>query len=469
MNKVRIGNDIRLFVTLNNTSDWDKKNIKAIKAFLVNTSIRDCEQKCCDFPGRFPRDPQSKFFRPDEHCLNRCGYPHYHATPHCHHHPHFGYPGCCMDHDPNYVFDDGFHRPCWPCGPRPLEYHGFGLEPGRWPHRWFGWTRRNDVAFGHRSPFDAVDLHVGEDWSYLAPSKEVKDAQPEHDIEVFFPAQDQIACGTYKLIVVVVSYNAGWGRDNLHTYTHDFGSIFELVDDYAADVRQGEVIITVPDGQFIGQNQIDDLRIGDIKTEVSHYYITVDKPLKIGETDARGNLYEIYVDMNGDITKWNMDDSVEFESNREEFISVQPNGTISVVAPWSMIKDNPHATISILAGDTVKKIKVTVLDPTDGKILIGFSEYGDIQGINTANFDVYQSGGKFAITNPYDKAYLWVGSPILLRYLDNANRLDTVGITSERFNVPTETGVYYNGRYWYRSVEKINKVTMIDVNIETQK
>jgi hypothetical protein len=57
MNKIRIGNDIRLLVALTNSSDWDKKNIKSIKAFLVNTSIKDFEEKWHDFPGRFPRDP----------------------------------------------------------------------------------------------------------------------------------------------------------------------------------------------------------------------------------------------------------------------------------------------------------------------------------------------------------------------------------------------------------------------------
>lgn len=216
---IRIGNDIRIYVTLR--SQLDKNNIKYIKAYLINTTLRDAMKNAEEDPWnhvrRFPRDPQSKFFRPDPHCLNRCGYPHYHAFP--------------MDHDPNYIFDDGFHRPFWPHpfdGPcNPHFYHGFGLEPGRWPHRWFGWTDRPEPGFAHRAPGEPIPLHIEEDFSFLAPSKVV---DGENRVEVFFPAQDQIACGTYKLVIVTVAYEAGWGRNNLHTYTFDYGAQFNLVD-----------------------------------------------------------------------------------------------------------------------------------------------------------------------------------------------------------------------------------------------
>lgn len=479
MNKVRIGNDIRLLVILNNTSDWDKKNIKEIKAFLVNTSIKDFEEKWHDFPGRFPRDPQSKFFRPDEHCLNRCGYPHYHAMPHDRFNHHWWHPWH-MDHDPNYVFDDGFHRPFWPHpfdGPGdPHFYHGFGLEPGRWPHRWFGWTRLHDPAFGHKSPFDAVPLHIDEDWTYLAPSKEVKDSYVKDakegkrpNIEVFFPAQDQIACGTYKLVLVITSYNSGWGRNNLHTYTQDCGGVFELVDDETG--ISGDVTIRIPDGDIIGKEDIDDVKIGDIKTDINHYYLNEHQVLKLGDTDQRNNLYQIYVDYNGEISQWEptqeIGSQLTFATDRPDVASIDQNGTITA-GTFASFRENPEAIITISNSDGYKKIKVTVLDPDDGTALVGFSTAETPDAVKLDDLRYFKKGtdGKFNLPAYSTNAYLWVASRNLLKYINNDNPLDTVGVTSQRFNVPMRDGVYHNGRYWYRSVGLIVPSEMKDINIE---
>lgn len=483
MNKIRIGNDIRLLVALTNSSDWDKKNIKSIKAFLVNTSIKDFEEKQHDFPGRFPRDPQSKFFRPDCHCLNRCGYPHYHAMP-CDRFNHHWWHMWHMDHDPNYVFDDGFHRPFWPHpfdGPcDPHFYHGFGLEPGRWPSRWFGWTRRDDVSFGHKSPFDGIPLHIGEDWTYLAPSREVKDKYVKadkdvhHQIEVFFPAQDQIACGTYKLILVITSYNSGWGRNNMHTYTQDCGNVFELVDDETGDF--GDITLLVPEGEKIGKDSIDDIKIGGVNTEVDHYYISYTKYLgesfELGDTDSRGNLYQIYALQNGQMIQYEPNDKLYFSSNRPEVVYVdEGTGSMRInIDQFSKIADDPNAIITITLNETgeTKKFMVTVIDPDAENVLIGFSHAGDLSDLDISKLKYYkkQNGVKFDIFNPEPASYLWVGSKTILKYIDNANPLRTVGVTSQRFPVPMLDAVYQNGRYWYRSAESLMNGYMSDINIE---
>lgn len=443
MNKIRIGNDIRLLVSLGESaSDWDKRNIKDIQAYLINTSVRDFEKNHWNNAPRFPRDPQSKFFRPSAHNLNRCGRPGYNCWP--------------MDHDPNYVFDNGFHRPV---------YHGFGLEPGRWPHRWFGWTRHHDPAFGHRSLLDPVELHIDEEFTYHALSKETKG---DYNIQVFFPAQDQLMCGTYKLVIVVTSYVAGWGRNNLHTYTKDCGAIFELVDDESG--MYGDVTIDASTGEYLGG--IDSIIIGSIETPVSHLYITSGETLALGDIDARHNRYQIYIETNGgDITQWepgDVDAPLTFTSTREHVVMVDNYGTITALS-WDDVKDNPNAEITISDGNNIiKTIKVTVVDKDADVIYVGFSTKSSWDSTLIDELEKYDdTNEKFSVRNNVDGAYFWVSSKQILKYLNKQNPLVTVGVTSQRFPVPMAKAVYENDRYWYRSVNKIQPVEMRDIKIET--
>lgn len=48
-------------------------------------------------------------------------------------------------------------------------------------------------------------------------------------VEVFFPADDQHRLGVYKLIIVAKLYAPGFNRENLKTVTVDMDNVFELV------------------------------------------------------------------------------------------------------------------------------------------------------------------------------------------------------------------------------------------------
>ena len=73
MQKIRIGNDVKLNITLRGTRSYDSSNIKQLRCYLVNTEYEntpecDCNCNCKD---------------------SRCGYPVYHVfpePPHKHHH-----------------------------------------------------------------------------------------------------------------------------------------------------------------------------------------------------------------------------------------------------------------------------------------------------------------------------------------------------------------------------------------------
>jgi len=77
-------------------------------------------------------------------------------------------------------------------------------------------------------------------------------AEGENRIETYFPAQDQRMCGTYKLVVVLVIYESGWGKNNLHTYTIDYGDVFTLVD--SGEGASGNVTIDVDTNTLEGYN-----------------------------------------------------------------------------------------------------------------------------------------------------------------------------------------------------------------------
>lgn len=92
MQKIRIGNDVRLNLTLRGPRTYDQANIKQLKCYLINTSMLDYFQVDC-------------FCSKHVHgcgCVNdRCGHSKYHALPHCRYydccHNDFYHPNCCRD------------------------------------------------------------------------------------------------------------------------------------------------------------------------------------------------------------------------------------------------------------------------------------------------------------------------------------------------------------------------------------
>lgn len=68
MQKIRIGNDIRINISLVDKTEYSASNIKNIKCYLVNkTLIESMNKKCCN----------------SQYLLNWCGCPTYHVLPHC--------------------------------------------------------------------------------------------------------------------------------------------------------------------------------------------------------------------------------------------------------------------------------------------------------------------------------------------------------------------------------------------------
>lgn len=60
---------------------------------------------------------------------------------------------------------------------------------------------------------------------YLAPSRLLAE---QNKIEAYFPAVDQKLLSEYRVVIVLTLYQAGWGTDNLRTYTIDKGIVFAL-------------------------------------------------------------------------------------------------------------------------------------------------------------------------------------------------------------------------------------------------
>lgn len=337
MNNIRIGNDIRLNLTLRGPQDYDQSNIKQIKCFLINEACGDfgcggcCESGPCPIDRRFPREPFPQFYTPTRYTLHSCGKPQYYADP-----------WNIKRHYSN--FDMGFHNyHWWP------EYHGFGIYPGHFvdpchhhgcchdDHRCCGGC---DIIHGHRPMHKSMDIFriagnhhcphhhcephcCGRDCTYHAPCLIL---EGKNRVSCYFPAQDQTMCGTYKLVVVLVVYEPGWGKSNLHTYTIDYGTVFNLVDDETG--MSGDLTIDVDYNKIIGREVT--------KIVVTNPALTVNSndTLIIGENDITGTLYEISTIVSDNVVKiynpkdWQYD-KLEFISDNEDVLTINENGKIT--------------------------------------------------------------------------------------------------------------------------------------------
>ena len=244
---VRIGNDIRLNVTLA-SSDINMTNIKHLRCYLANMTQKEVEHcdwgwhchhnDCCCDCKRYPMEPMCKDHCPNKYLLHSCGGPRYYAHPancyrpgytcdpafgpalmpkpcHCHHHCHKCcdgcccgkfYPHCCHEH---YEHLDGHYMGC--------DRHSC-CECDCYDH--IGKCCRHDI--------DCIDL----DYKYLTDTNLVESI---NKIQCYFPAKDQFLCGAYKFVIVMTVYEPGWGCRNLHTYTFDYGIVFNLVEDGNVD------------------------------------------------------------------------------------------------------------------------------------------------------------------------------------------------------------------------------------------
>lgn len=267
MRKIRIGNDIRLKLTIEpNTQagfdkidEFDQTNVKQLRCYLINTDFFK-PKKDEVHPAPFLRVGFPEFYHPTHNNINNAGFPSYHMRPanmcnydrfepdfHAFHwwpgyrgfglHPEHFHDHCChLQHGPK-------PKPSM-CGFEPFGHWHHGCDchmnpplppcaepwhPEPEPYDIFGRTMED-----HRHPNPYLPY-------YLADSQVLNE---KNTLTCFFPAVQQKICGTYKLVVVLTVFEQGWGRHNLRTYTIDKGDVFELVDD---ETGESGAITIVPD------------------------------------------------------------------------------------------------------------------------------------------------------------------------------------------------------------------------------
>lgn len=203
---IRIGNDIKLDVTIQELNGMDIINIKSLKCIIVNTT------------------PMLGDNHGTAYEIHRCGLPTYHVHPA---HQCWGY---------------GIH----PCAPKNW-FHGI------YPHH--QWMFHNPYGCHHLIP---IPVH-NKPFEFIAPVK----ALPERNkVRVFFPASAQMLCGLYSLTFIIELYEPGYHCNDLRTVTVDYNNIFELVPNMEGAAGN----ITIDIDKYLGVNVYDNHMFGNTDT-----------------------------------------------------------------------------------------------------------------------------------------------------------------------------------------------------------
>lgn len=221
MKKIRTGNDIKVIFTIKGPASTDTVNMKQLRVYFVNNSS---ETHCC--VKRFPKEPFPQFYEPTKYTVHGCGRFEYNVKP--------SYNKCeyatCME---------GFHDyHLWP------SYNGFGVKPEKFQ--------------------DCCGCYCKPEPNDFMASFMIEEST--NKVSAYFPACQQ-RDGVYRMIVVMIAYEAGWGKANLHTYTIDYGEIFELTQDVSGE--QGNIIIDMADKEldksgYIGFSSVESAQAIDI-------------------------------------------------------------------------------------------------------------------------------------------------------------------------------------------------------------
>lgn len=175
--KIRIGTDLNLLVNVFDSKNPKQLNIHSLEAFLINTSVREKIDKEINkktrFISRFPIEPMHDAYLATEYNIHCSGYPNYRIYPHEVVHP---------------------------------SYAGFGVNPV--------WS-----LIYPKKPCYRFTEYKAKTYATTSTSK----------VLITFPAEDQLFCGNYSIIVVVKYYMKGYGN-NLKTVTMDINDAFTLVD-----------------------------------------------------------------------------------------------------------------------------------------------------------------------------------------------------------------------------------------------
>ena len=189
---IKIGNDIRLNVVLNDKYSFELTDIKKIKAYLTNTSTNGVT---------YPNSSYPLYYNASGFNTNLCGIPSYYTLP----------------------YDNGFNG----------YYTGFGYSPR------------------HTHAYNNCNTN-----SFLAPHTLNKE---EGSIQVYFPASQQLAVGTYKLTLVIEVYEYGWCNTNTRVYSYDYNNVFTLTEDGI----DGDQIINTD-----GSSPVNSLQVTAIPTDL---------------------------------------------------------------------------------------------------------------------------------------------------------------------------------------------------------
>ena len=411
--KIRIGNDIRLKLTIDGIDNLTQANIKQARCYLIDTTFGKKEKMACDkHARRFTREVFPEYYIPSPYRMGTCGAPSYHVCPKNVFH---------YDH-----FLPDFHDYHWWPG-----YHGFGLHPDHFDHP-------HHIHMHPEHPFIAGPDRFPQPW-YLAETTVLNEP---NTISCMFPAIDQCHCGVYKLVIVLTLFEQGWGKHNLRTYTIDKGPVFELVDDYTGD--SGNITIDVDDSGTM------DSMISSISTQHTSYTMRQNDALHLNDDDAEGNLYAIYAELkDGTNTSfngytWNLNKLI-FSSSDDSVVMVDQNGTIY---SSSTSGENKQATITVQNADDLSvKAEYTIIVKTFGNNMkIGFDFANNVDEIESSSMQLFEAtgNGAYTVVNDEDGKYLWIASPMKIS-----------GFTSSGFSIPMEEIGIKNGLTWYRSVSAI--------------
>lgn len=440
MQRIRIGNDIRLNLTLRGPRTYDRANIKQLKCYFINTSMLDyfpvgCQHCCnqCD-----------KHVNRCGYTTNMCGHPKYHVLPHyCHH-------DCCHN--------DFYCSHYFNCM---LDHHGCNPE-----------ARPCVLPPKYRNPYDAVNCCACGDFTYLAYSRVLPKANA---IQCYFPAKDQVFCGIYKLIIQAIVYEPGWGCTNLHTYTMDYGEVIELVDDNTG--ISGDITVDV-DTNDIENRDIIAIRAKDLT-------IHENTKFNIGDKDIKGRKYSIEIDLeNGstveyDPTDWHYgpieltptnNDIIEIDQSTGTIHSFENDETVSTTVNVAAKNGSVDSTfnVTIIGGgcDYIGYLPVrpfTKEMEDDHKYHFDRDDQGfesddqeNITKVGVENVDTKMltkskdlSNG-ITIQNDIDGQYLWIVTRRPIEYAANIN-ISTTSNSIHTFNIPLTTPQKKNNdnKYYY--------------------
>ena len=446
MQKIRIGNDVRLNLTLRGPRTYDRANIKQLKCYFVNTSMIGYFQVDC-FWNKHVNDCG---------CVsNRCGYPKYHALPYCR------YYDCC--HNDFYHHDccrDCFHH-CSHDFHCTLDQRGCNTAAGQ-----------GVLPPKYNKPYDAVNCCACEDFTYLAYSRILPKA---NSIQCYFPANDQMFCGVDKLVVQAMIYEPGWGRTDIHTYTIDYGDVIELVDDNTG--ISGDITVDV-DTDDIENRDIIAIRAKDLT-------IHENTKFNIGDKDIKGRKYSIEIDLeNGstveyDPTNWHYgpieltptnNDIIEIDQSTGTIHSFENDATVSTTVTVAAKNGSVDSTfnVTIIGGgyDYIGYLPVRPFPKEmedDNKYHFDRDDQGfesddqeNITKVGVEHVDTKMlikskdlSNG-ITIQNDIDGQYLWIVTRRPIEYAANIN-ISTTSNAIHTFNIPLTTPQKKNddNKYYY--------------------